>query len=133
MTDAELDACLAMLTKAATDWENGAFFCAHPVLLGIASPRSARVIRADHWGPRSAAKCDKRVLVAAVDSPASHQTSCMIMEQVGALLGPEGKAVYRTEAEEIERDGKIAMLCLMIPDRGDAIQMTVAIERPLAS
>ena len=39
MTDKELDACLAMLVQAATHWENGEYFCAHPVLLGVASPR----------------------------------------------------------------------------------------------
>ena len=91
------------------------------------------MIRADHWGPPPEMACDKRLLVAAVDSPASHQSSCMIVEQVSALLGETGKAAYASEAEAIRQQRQIPMLCLMIPDRGETIQITVAVDRPLAS
>lgn len=125
----DLDTCLNMLTQAATSWENGPQFCDHPIILGVATTTSARMLRADTFGTTQG-HCNIGLLIEAVNAPASPHSSRVIFDQVSLYLGQSGIAEYQRDADEARRHAEIPVLIMLLPSEGKQAHMTVGIPKP---
>lgn len=129
-SDPVLDVCLNMLMEAATNWENGCEFCDHPVVLGVATPTSARMLRAERFGPTSGNSPDMGLLIEAVNAPANPHSSRVIFDQVSLYLGEAGVDEYERDAATLRRHSQIPLLVMLLPSEVKTAHMTVGIPRP---
>lgn len=123
-----LEDAIPVLVEAIDQWELTGILADHPILIAVATPRAARVIRADQWGDLPPVGTDR--LIEAVEASPSDVNSTLIVAGVAALLGPAGRKAHGEDAGMIRATGQIPILLLMIADPATMVATTVELPRP---
>ena len=126
-----LNLCLPMLVDAVDNWA-ATGITDHPIVIAVATARSARVLRADSWpqADEGSTTAIAAAVIAAVESPNSVESCHIIVAGVSLLLGPMGRSVYAREATAIRKRGEVPVFVLMLADAATRVGTTLAVARP---
>ncbi|MGQ2185265.1 hypothetical protein ACT4MK_18200 [Bradyrhizobium barranii] len=132
IVEEKLNACLPHLVSACENWaaaglEDG------PIIMAVATPRSAQVLRAGGW-PEYEIGCARddaaKAVIAAVESPISDAGCNVIAAGISVLLGAEGRQVHLQDVTAIRQRGEIPVLVFMLADADTMTFTTTGVARP---